>query len=284
MLDRALRAGETPLRRSTPGTWTGCGSSPSRRAPRRCSGSAIPRSGRRANPFPCARARSPDSTRPPTGRDGGSRAPHHAPAGRARLDVVARHAGGAAVRRIRPTRRSRSSARRDRGRRVLAGRALRPPAGASALARPAHRLRRFRPRLRLPGGVRRRHAGPRSAPSARARSSTSTTARRVHDESLRSRLILGSAVIALVPLTAAMLLLTHRIESTVRAQAAGRLEAALGGLQPQVRSDGERVADQLGILAARSGAAPALPGANRRQPRPRRLPRRAARCCSASTS
>lgn len=66
--------------------------------------------------------------------------------------------------------------------------------------------------------------------------------------SLRSRLILGSALIALVPLTAAMLFLTRRIETTVRAQAAGRLEAALGGLRTQVRADGERVTEQLGIL------------------------------------
>lgn len=67
--------------------------------------------------------------------------------------------------------------------------------------------------------------------------------------SLRSRLILGSALIALVPLAAATLLLTRRIETTVRAQAAGRLEAALGGLRTRLRADGERVAEQLGILA-----------------------------------
>jgi len=67
--------------------------------------------------------------------------------------------------------------------------------------------------------------------------------------SLRSRLILGSALIALVPLAAAMLLLTQRLEAMVRAQAAERLEAALGGLQRPVRADAERVASQLGILA-----------------------------------
>ena len=67
--------------------------------------------------------------------------------------------------------------------------------------------------------------------------------------SLRARLILGSALIALVPLAAAMLLLSHRIEAMVRTQAAQRLEAALGGLERQVRSDGERATQQLEILA-----------------------------------
>lgn len=68
-------------------------------------------------------------------------------------------------------------------------------------------------------------------------------------DSLRARLILGSALIALVPLAAAMLLLTHRLEEMVRAQAASRLDAALGGLRVELASDAERVAGQLRMLA-----------------------------------
>ena len=67
--------------------------------------------------------------------------------------------------------------------------------------------------------------------------------------SLRARLILGSALIALVPLAAAMLLLTQRIERMVRDQAAERLSAALGGLDVQVREDAGRIETQLRILA-----------------------------------
>lgn len=67
--------------------------------------------------------------------------------------------------------------------------------------------------------------------------------------SLRSRLILGSALIALVPLAAAMLVLTQRLEVMVRAQAAERLEAALGGLRLQMRADADRAQRQLDILA-----------------------------------
>jgi len=66
--------------------------------------------------------------------------------------------------------------------------------------------------------------------------------------SLRSRLILGSVVVAVIPLAVAMVLLSQRIQATVRSQAAERLGAALGMLQLQLRSDGERTAGKLEIL------------------------------------
>ena len=66
--------------------------------------------------------------------------------------------------------------------------------------------------------------------------------------SLRSRLILGSALVAVVPLAVAMLLLAHRIEVMVRTQAAQRLDAALEGLVIQVATDGERITGKLEIL------------------------------------
>ena len=66
--------------------------------------------------------------------------------------------------------------------------------------------------------------------------------------SLRSRFILGSAVVAIVPLVVAMTVMSQRIQATVRAQATERLGAALGMLQVQLRSDGARTADKLEIL------------------------------------
>ena len=67
--------------------------------------------------------------------------------------------------------------------------------------------------------------------------------------SLRSRLILGSALIAILPLTLAMFLFSRQVGSMVRAQASERLAAALGGLDAQLRMDDERVAERLQILA-----------------------------------
>jgi signal transduction histidine kinase len=67
--------------------------------------------------------------------------------------------------------------------------------------------------------------------------------------SLRSRLILGSALIAIVPLALAMVLLSRRIESAVREQAADRLSVTLGGLQARLSTDGQRMSEQLRILA-----------------------------------
>ena len=66
--------------------------------------------------------------------------------------------------------------------------------------------------------------------------------------SLRSRFILGSAVVAIVPLVVAMTVMSQRIQATVRTQATERLGAALGMLQVQLRSDGARTADKLEIL------------------------------------
>ncbi len=67
--------------------------------------------------------------------------------------------------------------------------------------------------------------------------------------SLRSRLILGSALVALVPLALALVLLSQRIQATVRTQATGRLAGALGMVRSQLLADGARGAEKLGILA-----------------------------------
>ena len=67
--------------------------------------------------------------------------------------------------------------------------------------------------------------------------------------SLRSRLVFGVAIVALVPLALSMYLLSRRIEGTVRAQASQRLSAALATLEAGLAADGERIAGQLGILA-----------------------------------
>ena len=67
--------------------------------------------------------------------------------------------------------------------------------------------------------------------------------------SLRSRLIAGSSLVAVVPLAVAIYFLSHRIESMVRTQGAERLSAALGGLRSELRFDGERIAEKLRILA-----------------------------------
>ena len=67
--------------------------------------------------------------------------------------------------------------------------------------------------------------------------------------SLRSRLILGVAIVALVPLALSMYLLSRRIEGTVRDQAGERLSASLATLESRLGDDGARIAGQLGILA-----------------------------------
>ncbi|MEO5616763.1 MAG: ATP-binding protein [Candidatus Eisenbacteria bacterium] len=67
--------------------------------------------------------------------------------------------------------------------------------------------------------------------------------------SLRFRLILGFALVAIVPLAVAMGLLGRRIQSAVRDQAEDRLEAALGILRKQLRADGERLGEKLALLA-----------------------------------
>jgi two-component system nitrogen regulation sensor histidine kinase NtrY len=68
-------------------------------------------------------------------------------------------------------------------------------------------------------------------------------------KSLRSRLILGFSLIAVIPLALAMFLLTERIQRMVRIEAAARLDAALGAMQMEVESDGRRIAEKLAILA-----------------------------------
>ena len=68
-------------------------------------------------------------------------------------------------------------------------------------------------------------------------------------KSLRARLIAGSALVALVPLAIAMYLLSQRVETMVRTQAAERLSAALGGLQTELDLDRARIDGQLQILA-----------------------------------
>jgi signal transduction histidine kinase len=66
--------------------------------------------------------------------------------------------------------------------------------------------------------------------------------------SLRSRLILGSALVAIIPLALALFLFSRQVGSMVRSQAAARLSAALAGLEAQLQLDGDRVAERLQIL------------------------------------
>lgn len=67
--------------------------------------------------------------------------------------------------------------------------------------------------------------------------------------SLRSRLILGSSLIAVVPLTIAILLLSQRMGSTVRTQATARLDAALGALHAQLADEASVSAQRIQLLA-----------------------------------
>jgi nitrogen fixation/metabolism regulation signal transduction histidine kinase len=66
--------------------------------------------------------------------------------------------------------------------------------------------------------------------------------------SLRFRLILGFALVAIVPLVLVTVVLSERIQETVRAQAADRLTGALGTLQAQLGDDGGQIAEKLTIL------------------------------------
>lgn len=67
--------------------------------------------------------------------------------------------------------------------------------------------------------------------------------------SLRVRLILGFALVALVPLAIAIVLLTDRIERMVREQAADRVTAALGAITTQLAEDERRIVEKAQILA-----------------------------------
>ena len=66
--------------------------------------------------------------------------------------------------------------------------------------------------------------------------------------SLRSRIIAGSALVALLPLTLATLVLSHRVESMIRVQSEERLTEALDALQGRLRTDGDRMERQIRIL------------------------------------
>ena len=67
-------------------------------------------------------------------------------------------------------------------------------------------------------------------------------------KSLRSRIIVGSALVGLVPLALATLVLSGKLESMVRAQSEERLLASLEALQGRLRADGDRIARQVTIL------------------------------------
>ena len=67
--------------------------------------------------------------------------------------------------------------------------------------------------------------------------------------SLRARLILGTCVIALLPMSVITLVLSKRIENLVRTQAAERLDLALGGLQNRLAADSKDIRTKLEILA-----------------------------------
>jgi len=73
--------------------------------------------------------------------------------------------------------------------------------------------------------------------------------------SLRTRLVLGFALVALVPLAIAMAVLATRIQDTVRVEAANRLNATLGIVAAQIRSDGDALAGRLDVLARERGLA-----------------------------
>jgi signal transduction histidine kinase len=66
--------------------------------------------------------------------------------------------------------------------------------------------------------------------------------------SLRARLVLGCALVAVVPLALTMFLLARRIESTVHHDAAERLAASLGALRSQLAAERARIGAQLGVL------------------------------------
>ena len=67
--------------------------------------------------------------------------------------------------------------------------------------------------------------------------------------SLKARLILAFSLITVIPLAVAMVFLTVRIESMVRAQAAERLGSSLGEIEAEIASDGKQLAGKLEILA-----------------------------------
>jgi nitrogen fixation/metabolism regulation signal transduction histidine kinase len=69
-------------------------------------------------------------------------------------------------------------------------------------------------------------------------------------KSLRSRMVLGFALVAIVPLALALALTGRHVQRTVRADAEVRLGAALGVIQAQLSADAERLRARLDVLAA----------------------------------
>ncbi|HEY7698209.1 MAG TPA: hypothetical protein VIE88_07315, partial [Vicinamibacteria bacterium] len=67
--------------------------------------------------------------------------------------------------------------------------------------------------------------------------------------SLRTRLIVGVALVALVPIAVTTFVLAKRVETTVHAEASKRLDAALGGLTAELQSSGDRIEGGIEILA-----------------------------------
>ena len=67
--------------------------------------------------------------------------------------------------------------------------------------------------------------------------------------SLRARLIVGFSLVAVLPLSLALLLLGQRIRQTMRQQAAVRLESAMGVAASELSADGARLAARLALLA-----------------------------------
>ncbi len=66
--------------------------------------------------------------------------------------------------------------------------------------------------------------------------------------SLRARLILAFALVALAPLAVSMLMLSQRIQSTVREQANERLAATLTEFRHRLRNDGDELAGRIRIV------------------------------------
>jgi two-component system, NtrC family, nitrogen regulation sensor histidine kinase NtrY len=67
--------------------------------------------------------------------------------------------------------------------------------------------------------------------------------------SLRLRLMAGFALVAVVPLVIAIVLLSRRIEATVRAEAALRLDAAVGGLSADLNARRKETEAKLAIVS-----------------------------------
>jgi signal transduction histidine kinase len=98
-------------------------------------------------------------------------------------------------------------------------------------------------------------AGTRSPGRGPADTAAAVPTREAALHSLRTRLVLGFALVALVPLALAMALLAARIQETVRTEAANRLNATLGIVAGQIRADAERIHGRLKVLARERGLA-----------------------------